>query len=158
MTLPGEVGTGYSDQDVTNAARVLTGWTIADGHQRAADGTLPNTGAFLFNAHNHDFASKVVFGQTYPAGVGQAEGELFLDSLAGHPGTALTIATKLYLRFVGDAPPANDPLIQTLAGVFQKNVAQPNQLALVLQALVGSPEFAAAAGQKIKTPSEFLFP
>ena len=76
-TLPGEAGTGYSDQDVTNAARVLTGWTIADGHQKAADGSQPNTGAFLFNSHNHDFGPKILFGVTYPAGVGQDEGEDF---------------------------------------------------------------------------------
>jgi uncharacterized protein (DUF1800 family) len=87
---------------------------------------------------------------------GQAEGEWFLDQLAAHPGTALTIATKLYVHFVQDFPPANDPLIQTLAGIFQNNVNAPNQIALVMQALITSSEFAASAGKKVKTPFEFL--
>ena len=148
--------TGYSDTDVTNAARVLTGWTIADGHQKAADGTHPNTGAFLFNAANHDVNAKTIFGQTYPAGVGEAEGLRLIDTLARHPGTALTVATKLYIHFIQDTPPANDSLVQAMAATFTQNVDAPNQIALVLQTLVGSDEFAAAAGQKVKTPFEYL--
>ncbi|MDR3515093.1 MAG: DUF1800 domain-containing protein [Azospirillaceae bacterium] len=149
------LGTGYSDQDVTNAARVLTGWTLADGNHKAADGTKPNTGDFLFVSANHDTKAKTIFGVAYPAGGAQAEGEAFLDALAQHPGTALTIATKLYVHFVQDTPPANDALITTLATVFRNNVTAPNQIALVLQALVGSAEFAAAA-DKVKVPFEFL--
>ncbi len=148
--------TGYSDTDVTNAARVLTGWTIADGHQKAADGTHPNTGAFLFNPSNHDFNAKTIFGQTYPAGIAEAEGLRLIDSLARHPGTAQTIATKLYVHFIQEVPAANDALVQSLAGVFSQHVDSPNQIALVLQALIGSAEFAAAAGQKVKTPFEYL--
>ena len=147
---------GYSDTDVTNAARALTGWTIADGHQRAADGSRPNTGDFLFSPATHDKQAKTIFGQAYPAGHGEDEGLRLIDALARHPGTAQTIATKLYIRFIQDVPPANDPLVQTLAGLFTRNVDAPNQIALVLQALIGSAEFAAAAGQKVKTPFEYL--
>jgi uncharacterized protein (DUF1800 family) len=150
------LGTGYSDEDVTNAARILTGWTIANGHEKAADGSQPNTGDFLFDPKNHDFGTKTVFGTAFPAGIGQAEGETFLDMLARHPGTALFIATKLYVRFLQDTPPANDPLIQTMASVFLTNAHSPNQIALVLQTLIGSQEFAASAGQKTRTPFEFL--
>lgn len=155
-TPPGAVGMGYSDQDVTNAARVLTGWTIADGRHKAADGTFPNTGDFLFSPSMHDAGEKVILGQTYPAGGGQAEGERLLDALAGHPGTALTIATKLFVRFVQDTPPANSALIQSMAQIFQQNIESPNQILLVLETLIGSAEFAASAGQKVKTPFEFL--
>jgi uncharacterized protein (DUF1800 family) len=119
----GTESTGYSDADVQNAARVLTGWTIADGHRTAGDGSKPNSGDFIFSPGIHDTGTKTLFGQTYPTGVGQAEGERFLDYLAGHPGTAQTIATKLYIHFVQDVPPANDSLINAMAASFQANVA-----------------------------------
>jgi uncharacterized protein (DUF1800 family) len=154
-TPPGLAGTGYSDEDVTSAARLLTGWTIADGTHRAANGSLPNTGDFLFSPSIHDNGVKQIFGHALSM-PGQAEGEWFFDQLAAHPGTALTVATKLYVHFVQDFPPANDPLIQTMAGIFQKNVNAPNQIALVMQALITSSEFAASAGKKVKTPFEFL--
>ena len=155
-TPPGAAGTGYSDQDVMEAARALTGWTIGDGHKLAANGSKPLTGEFLFEPSQHDIGAKTIFGQSFPAGIGQAEGERFLDMLAAHPGTALTIATKLYTRFVQDTPPANDTLIQSMANVFHQNAAYPNQIALVLQTLMNSTEFAMSAGQKVKTPFEFV--
>jgi uncharacterized protein (DUF1800 family) len=152
----GTESTGYSDADVQNAARVLTGWTIADGHRTAGDGSKPNSGDFIFSPGIHDTGTKTLFGQTYPTGVGQAEGERFLDYLAGHPGTAQTIATKLYIHFVQDVPPANDSLINAMAASFQANVASPTQISGVLSLLFGSPEFAASAGQKVKNPFPFL--
>ena len=157
-TPPGTAGTGYSDQDVINAARVLTGWTIADGSQKNASGLKPNTGDFLFSPSTHDNGSKVILGQTYPAAPVQPQydGETFLNTLANHPGTALTIATKLYTHFVRDVPPANNPLVQTMASVFQQNVNAPDQIARVLNTLIASTEFADSAGQKVKTPFEFL--
>ena len=155
-TPSGAAGTGYSDQDVTEAARVLTGWTIADGYHPLADGSTPMTGEFMFCPAVHDPGSKVIFGQSFPAGVGEAEGERFLDMLAQHPGTAQTIANKLYTRFVQDVPPADDTLVAAMADTFQQNVNAPNQIALVLETLLNSPEFAASAGQKVKTPFEFF--
>jgi len=155
-TPAGAVGTGYSDADVQNAARALTGWTIADGNHPAADGTKPNTGAFLFSPKIHDAGAKTIFGQAFPAGGGQSEGETFLDMLAAHPGTAQTIATKLYIHFVQDVPPANDALVAAMAKAFQANVGSPTQIQQVLSVLAASPEFAASAGAKVKTPFQFL--
>jgi uncharacterized protein (DUF1800 family) len=153
---PAQELTGYSDADVTNAARVLTGWTIADGHRAAADGTKPNTGEFIFSPSLHDKGAKTLFGQSFPAGVEQPEGERFLDILAGHAGTAQTIATKLYVHFVQDVPPANDALVASMAQSFQANVGSPTQIQTVLGLLFNSAEFAASAGQKVKTPFQFL--
>lgn len=155
-TPAGAAGTGYSDQDVIEAARVLTGWTIGDGSHKAADGSKPLTGEFLFDPSEHDTGAKTIFSQTYPAGVGQAEGERLLDALAYHPGTALTIATKLYRHFVQDTPPAGDTLIQRMASTFQQYQTAPDQVVHVLQTLIAAPEFAASAGMKVKTPFEFL--
>jgi uncharacterized protein (DUF1800 family) len=154
-TPPGMAGTGYSDQDVQEAARVLTGWTIADGSRRTADGSRPNDGGFIFSPAMHDTGRKTVFTIGFPAGGGLAEGELLLDYLAAHVGTAQHIATKLYIRFVGDIPPADDPLIQVMTDSFLRNSRAANQIALVLQSLVQQLGFA-AAGPKVKTPFELL--
>ena len=155
-TPAGAAGTGYSDTDVQNAARAMTGWTIADGSRPAADGTKPNTGAFLFSPKLHDNGAKVIFGQTIPAGGGQSDGETFLDMLAGHSGTAQTIATKLYLHFVGDIPPAGSAVIAQMAQTFQAGINSPTQMQQVLTILANSAEFASSAGQKVKTPFQFL--
>ena len=149
-------GAGYSDQDVTQAARVLTGWTTGDGTNRAWDGSKPVTGLFVFNPSAHDTGSKVLFGNEWPAGDEQEEGEDLLDDLAYHPGTAQTIATKLYPRVVQDTPPAGDTLIPALARVYRENHYAPNQIALMLATIIASPEFAASSGGKIKMPFEFM--
>lgn len=153
---PGQEANGYSDADVTNAARVLTGWTIADGSRTAADGSKPNNGSFIFSPKIHDNGAKTLFGQTYPACAGQAEGERFLDYLAAHSGTATHIATKLYIHFVQDNPPAGNGLIASMAQTFQANVNSKTQIPQVLQLLLNSPEFAASVGMKVKTPFQFL--
>jgi uncharacterized protein (DUF1800 family) len=147
---------GYSDTDVTNAARVLTGWTIADGNKVAADGSKPATGDFIFSPNIHDTGAKTLFGQAFPAGVGQAEGEHLLDILANHPGTAQTVATKLYVHFVQDVPAPGDTLVANMVQSFLLNAGGATQIQQVLQILFNSPEFAASAGQKIKTPLQFL--
>lgn len=146
---------GYSDQDVTTAAQILTGWTIADGHHADATGAKPNNGDFLFCPSIHSPGSKVIFGQTIPEG-GQAEGETFLSLLAAHPGTANTIATKLYVHFVADVSPAADALITQMANVFLSASGAPDQIAQMLTVLFNSAEFAASAGQKVKMPFPFL--
>jgi hypothetical protein len=66
------------------------------------------------------------------------------------------IATKLYRRFVADTPPANSAAITAMTTTFQQNVQSPNQIALVLQQLFTSAEFAASSGAKFKTPFEFV--
>ena len=142
---PAQLATaGYSDTDVQNAAKILTGWTIDN-----------KTGDFTFAANNHDTTTKTLFGMSI-APAGQAEGEHFLDLLAAHPGTANTIATKLYVHFVSDLPPTSDALITAMAQSFQSNVNAPDQIPQVLSILFNSQEFAAAAGQKVKTPFQFL--
>jgi uncharacterized protein (DUF1800 family) len=146
---------GYSDTDVTNAARILTGWTIADGSRTDASGAKPNNGDFIFAPNIHDTGAKTIFGNTVTSN-GQSEGEYFLTLLAAHPGTANTIATKLYVHFVQDTPPANDALIAAMQASFQANVNAPDQIAQVLNILFNSPEFAASAGQKVKMPFALL--
>jgi uncharacterized protein (DUF1800 family) len=146
---------GYSDADVTQAARILTGWTIADGSHADASGAKPNNGDFIFSPSMHSPGAKVIFGTTIPEG-GQNEGESFLDMLAAHPGTANTIATKLYVHFVSDVAPANSAVISQMAQSFQANVQAPDQIPQLLTILFNSADFAASAGQKIKMPFPYL--
>jgi uncharacterized protein (DUF1800 family) len=87
---------GYTQQDVMELARCLTGWTVKENFWR---------GEFEFNAEMHDDGTKTVLGNTITPN-GQAEAEGLIDSLALHPATARFIATKLARRFIADEPPA----------------------------------------------------
>ncbi len=135
---------GYTQKDVTEAARVLTGWTI-DQPQRG--------GEYVFRAQMHDTGEKVVLGQRFPAGRGEDEGERLLDMLATHQSTAKHIAFKLAQRFVSDEPPAE--LVKRAAKVFADT---KGDLREVTRAIITSPEFFAADAyrSKVKTPFEFV--
>ena len=136
---------GFTQQDIVNVARALTGWTI--GRPRSAE-----AGQFWFNQRMHDTGDKVVLGQKIKGG-GIEEGERVLDLLARHPSTARFIATKLARRFVADEPPA--ALVERAAATFR---ATDGDLREVVRVIVTSPEFFAAETRraKVKTPFEFV--
>ncbi len=139
---------GYTQRDVTELARMLTGWTI---NYRAA--RLGRSGdLFEFDPSRHDHGSKFWLGREVPAS-GQAEGERALDLLAAHPATAKHIGFKLAQAFVADQPPP--ALVQRLAERF---TATGGDLKAVTQALMSSDEFwrREAFGAKFKTPYQYL--
>lgn len=103
---------GYTQNDVIELARCLTGWTFWGVNVNPPE----IRGTFRFNAARHDNTAKVVLGQTIPAGGGQNDGETVLAMLASHPSTAQFIASKLCKRFYGDEPPAS--LVDTVAGAY----------------------------------------
>jgi uncharacterized protein (DUF1800 family) len=144
---------GYTQRDVTEAARVLTGWTMfpigpagekfaerLERNERNADrmqkAGFVQQGAFLFRADAHDATEKTVMGTRFPAGGGIEEGEKLLDMLARHPSTATFICSKLARRFVSDTPPP--ALVQRLAEAFR---ASDGDIRVVMRTLVESPEF-----------------
>ena len=135
---------GYTQDDIVQVARALTGWTI----RRPGDG-----GGFRFAANLHDRESKTVLGQKIPAGGGIEDGERVLDLLAHHPSTARNIAFKLAQRFVSDAPP--EALVERAAKTFQQS---DGNLREVVRAIITSPEFFARGVRlaKVKTPFEFV--
>ncbi len=137
------VNGGYTQHDVTELARVLTGWTIQPLEQGAA---------FQFDAKKHDPGDKIVLGQTIPEN-GINEGMQVLDMLAHRPNTAKFIAKKLAMRFVADEPPP--ALVDRLA---QKFLSTDGDIREVLRTLFKSPEFwsAKAYRAKVKTPFEFV--
>ncbi len=136
---------GYSQQDIVNVARALTGWTI--GRPRS-----PQAGQFWFNPRMHDTGEKRVLGQTIKGG-GIEDGERVLDLLARHPSTARFIATKLARRFISDEPPAS--IVERATATFRST---DGDLGAVVKVIVTSKEFLApeARRAKVKTPFEFV--
>jgi uncharacterized protein (DUF1800 family) len=135
---------GYTQKDVTEVARALTGWTIQNPRMG---------GGYVFNPRAHDRGQKVVLGHVIEAGGGEEEGEQVLDILAAHPSTARFISTKLARRFVSDTPP--QPLVDRMAATFRRT---KGDLREVTRTLLTSPEFLSADAYraKVKTPFEFV--
>lgn len=132
---------GYTQQDVIEVARALTGWTIARGAQG---------GGFAFRGEVHDASAKTILGQSFAANRGVEEGEAVLDLLASHPSTATFIATKLARRFVSDTPPA--ALVARATATFRRTKGDIRE---VVRTIVTSPEFFASASYRAKVKSPF---
>ena len=141
--LPKACGQGYTQQDVTQVAEVLTGWTI----DRPLRG-----GEFQFEERRHEPGSKAVLGTTINEN-GMNEGLRVLHMLATSPATAQFISNKLAVRFVSDAPP------QTLVDLMAKSFeTSGGDIKIVLRTMFNSPEFWAPEvyRAKVKTPLEFV--
>jgi len=134
---------GYTQRDVTELAKVLTGWSI-DQPQRG--------GGFKYNDRAHEPGNKYVLGHKI-GDHGESEGMEMLDILAHHPSTAKFISRKLALRFVSDNPPQS--LIDRMANTF---LEKDGDIREVLRTMFTSPEFWAADAYraKVKTPLEFV--
>ena len=138
------VNGGYSQKDVIEVARCLTGWTIREPRKG---------GDFFYNDKVHDKGEKVVLGHVIPAGGGIEDGEQVLDILARHPSTARFISRELAQRFVADNPP--QALIDRMAATF---LAHDGDIREVLRTMLASKEFwsEGAYRAKIKTPFEMV--
>ena len=139
------VGGGYSQEDVTSLARIITGWTFA-GRQ----GQLGAPGSFIFNANAHQPGPQALLGKIYENN-GVAQGEAALADIARHPSTAKFIATKFARHFVADDPPP--ALVARLQDVFRKS---DGDLRAMTMALVDSDEAWQAPLTKMRSPYEFL--
>jgi len=151
---------GYTQQDVTELARILTGWTMQpqQARRRRVDMdsspvfAVPHQGdsIFVFDPARHDDGNKTWLGHAV-APAGQMEGEFALDVLARHPATARHIAFKLARRFVADEP--SPALVGRLA---QRFLETDGDLRAVMQSLVDSPEFRDPRPVKFKTPYQYV--
>jgi uncharacterized protein (DUF1800 family) len=139
------VGGGYTQEDVTSLARIITGWTFA-GRQ----GQLGAPGNFAFNTNAHQPGAQQLLGKSYEAG-GLAQGEAALADIARHPSTAKFIATKFVRHFVADDPPP--ALVARLQDSFTRTDGDLRALALTL---VDSEEAWKAPLTKVRNPYEFL--
>ena len=137
------VDAGYTQQDVIEVARALTGWTMN-----------PRQGAtFTFVPQIHDAGRKTVLGHVLPAGRGIEDGEEVLDILARDPRTAHFIARKLAVRFVSDDPPP--ALIDRAAATYMRTDGDIRE---VVRTIVTSSEFFSrgAYRSKVKSPFELV--
>ena len=141
---PGGVPVAYVDDDVFEATRCFTGWTFNF-----------DTGLFDYRSDWHDQFQKNVLGtfidDHLPA---LSDGNIVLDLIASHPGTARHISRKLAHRLIGDNP---DPaVIDAAAAVFEAEASAPDQLAQVVRTIVLHPSFLTTWGDKIKRPLEIV--
>jgi uncharacterized protein (DUF1800 family) len=137
------VNGGYTQQDVTEVARVFTGWTLKQPRQG---------GGFTFEERTHEPSDKIVLGHRIKP-KGEKEGLEVLRILAHHPSTAKFVCTKLAMRFVSDDPP--QPLVDRMTRTFLK---KDGNIREVLKTMLESPEFWSpdVYRAKVKTPLEFV--
>lgn len=156
---------GYSQADVTEFARALTGWSVptprdqggnAGGRGRrvqavrAAVAGEPGVNAFVFRPVVHEPGARTVLGRTYPEG-GREQGEAVLRDLARRPETARRLARKLAIHFVADDPPP--ALVDKLETAWTRS---GGDLAGVARALIAAPEAWSPQPVKVKTPYDFV--
>ena len=134
---------GYTQRDIIEVARALTGWTM---NPRL-------TAEFVFRPELHDAGQKVVLGHMLPAGGGVEDGETVLDIVARHPATAHFIARKLATRFVSDTPAPE--LVERAAQTFLRTDGDIRE---VVRTIVTSPEFFSRTSyrSKVKSPFELV--
>jgi uncharacterized protein (DUF1800 family) len=160
---------GYTQKDVTEAARVLSGWSIYPfedsyapgvrkliekiGDEKLSENGYVHQGDFLFAMNRHDIKAKNLLGKDFPSGNGYSEGMALLDLLAHHPSTSVFISRKLATYFVADNPPQS--LVDRMAKTFRE---KDGDIKLVLMTMVMSKEFwsVASVRQKTKSPFEFV--
>lgn len=152
---PGTTATGYTEADVKEISKALTGWSIESGQRVNASLTLPSTGLFRFVTQWNDTGVRKILNQTVPSPTTDpmSQGKRVLDLLAGHPNVAKYVVTKLCRRLIGDNPPTS--VIKKAVAVWLQNVNAPDQLKRVIRVILLSPEFTATFGQKTKRPFEY---
>jgi uncharacterized protein (DUF1800 family) len=139
------VRTVYTQDDVTNFAKVLTGWTI---RQTVSD--PDHGGEFVYIKRAHEPGPEVVIGKDYPD-TGPEQGRTVLADLARHPATAKHVATKMACHFIADDPPP--VLVERLT---QRFLDTDGDLKEVTRALIASPEAWEPQQTKIKRPGEWI--
>jgi uncharacterized protein (DUF1800 family) len=137
------VNGGYTQADIIQVARILTGWTV-DRPQRG--------GGFVFNPNRHEPGTKKALGKKFKEN-GEGEGRDLLHFLATRPATAQFVSRKLAVRFVSDDPP--ESLVSQMSKSY---LSSGGDIAAVLNTMFHSPEFWSAAvyRAKVKTPLEYV--
>ncbi len=146
---------GYTQQDVMEVARCLTGWTVLakkdDGFSGKLLKPMKDRAKVVFRKEAHDDGAKRVLGQEIPGGLGEGDLDRVVEIVTNHPGTAQFIATKLCVRFISDEPPQS--AVDVVARAFTES---KGDIKTVLRALFATPEFRASAGVKFKRPFHFI--
>ena len=138
------VNGGYTQQDVMEVARCMTGWTVRSEEKFWK-------GRVEFRAKNHDYGEKIVLGQIIPAGFGEEDLDRVLAIVSGHPSTARYLATKLCTRFISDEP--DSKAIDEVASAY---TASNGDIPTMLRALFTTDAFWTSSDQKFKRPIRFV--
>ena len=139
------VGSGYTQADVTEFARAMTGWSIG-GYGRGPLAQQGTPGAFAFHAALHEPGERTVLGKRYDQD-GEAQGRAVLLDLAASPATAKHVSTKLARHFVSDDPPS--ALVDRLTQDFLRT---RGDLMSLYKTLVDAPEAWSPQAAKFKSP------
>jgi uncharacterized protein (DUF1800 family) len=152
------VGSGYTQNDVQELARILTGASVNQSPQSTPapklkpeqEGQYARTGLFEFNPNRHDYGDKVFLGHPIK-GRGLAEIDEALDLLSRAPATARFVTRKLAMYFVSDNPSA--ALVDKMAATFRQT---DGDIVAVLKTMFGSPEFQMSLGLQFKDPMRYV--
>lgn len=142
------VRSGYTQQDVTEFARALTGWSVAGARQNPRMAPA-QPGTFVFRTAMHEPGTRTVMGRSYSE-PGEQQALAILHDLAASPATARHIAGKLARHFVADNPPP--AVVDRLANAFMQS---GGDLPTVYRALIDSPEAWSPRAAKFKSPWEW---
>ena len=150
------VNADFTDADIVAVSSALSGWTIAHG-QEGFDGSLPFTGAFVYNSLQHNSEAGLFMGVDLASLTApMAQGRRVLDIIAAHPATATFVCTKLCRRIFGDTIPAG--AIDRAVSAWTTHSAKPDQLKHVVAAIVLGDDLAGcdmgAAPSKVRRPHE----
>jgi len=148
------VGSGYTQRDVQELARILTGVGVSTDRtppriRPALQAQYVRQGLFEFNPNRHDYGDKVFLGETV-RGRGLAEVDDAINRLARHPATARFISRKLATYFVADEP--SPALVERMAATF---LSSDGDIAAIMETMIASSEFTASLGRKFKDPQHF---
>lgn len=158
------VNGGYTQSDVTELARALTGWGVKPMYEEGplakrfsniqpaqlARRGLQVEDCFLYSGEKHDENAKTILGKTFPANGGYNEGMEALSMLASHPATARFITSKLAAKFIADEPPA--AVVDEMTQTFLRSKGDIKE---VLLTMVMHPDFWTKAKEKEKIKSPF---
>ncbi len=153
---------GYTQADVREAARCLSGWTVnllkerQKVSNRSAKGIMdrliaPTRGTSFFNADFHDDGEKTVLGTKIPAGGGESDLDQLVRIACSHPSTAQFIAKKLCVRFISYSPPQS--IVTQVAAEFTRT---GGDIKAMLRLILTSDEFLASRGTQLKRPFRYI--
>ena len=147
---------GYIDEDVYEAARAFTGWSVENGAGIGGGQNLPKTGRFTYVESWHDNYQKRVLANEFTSFAGpMKDGEKVLSLCASHRATAQHLASKMVARLVGPSAPSS--LVSSTANVFWEQRSAPNQLALVYAHLVReSQKIPVLQKQQVRSPMQLV--
>lgn len=147
---------GYIDQDIYEAARAFTGWSMQESPDKPLNAAMPvKRGQYVYVPALHDnYQKRVLANEFEPFGANEADGQRVLDLVAFHPATAQYLCRKLCMRLLGASAP--ESLVQSAAQLWARSREHPQQLRQVISHIANSEAMRQLPPKKIKRPLELM--